>query len=592
MSGSISVRREALVRPGRALVAVAIACILLATTAAAGAAAAGKTEGWTRVVSRGLTDPNNSYTPSSARFNDHLYLSTIANPAGTMYSGSDKIGGEIWRTADGIKWEQIGRPGLGDRNNMSFALVTFRDRLYAVSTNTETGLEIWVSSDGLRFTQLDPGTLSGKHDSGANPFVFRDRLILGVTNSVDGAQIWVSDDGVSFKAVVTKGMDDHDNNGIQVWGDPQAPGPVFRDELYAGVSNPTAGGEIWRTADGLQWERAPDKGLGRGRKSVIYPTIVFQDKIYTVRIIAGTLNDIRGLDVYRSGDGDTWEKVVSDGFGVGPERNAVGFLSELDGDIFLCASTYDPRVLLPGRPTERRAPQGFQLYRSSDGLKWTQVGEDGFGADSAFMVSALDVIGDTAYLAAFDYRRGDQLWRSANGADWHLIFQQPKAGWYGEGGGPLDYQGHLLMIDNDLKRGVEIWRTDAVVVAQSTTSALPSASPTGASGGDGGAGAGATGEDAGAAAAGGELSGAWLVAIIAVVAALAAALAAFAFARARARRSGSAGPAQTGAAATDGASRAANPAPASRSFCSACGSALDPDARFCANCGMSVPGSV
>ena len=78
MSGSISVRREALVRPGRALVAVAIACILLATTAAAGAAAAGKTEGWTRVVSRGLTDPNNSYTPSSARFNDHLYLSTIA----------------------------------------------------------------------------------------------------------------------------------------------------------------------------------------------------------------------------------------------------------------------------------------------------------------------------------------------------------------------------------------------------------------------------------------------------------------------------------------------------------------------------------
>jgi len=155
-------------------------------------------------------------------------------------------------------------------------------------------------------------------------------------------------------------------------------------------------GEIWRTPDGLQWERAPDEGLGRGAKSVVFPSIVFQDKLYGVRIIAGTLNDIRGLDVYRTGDGATWEKVVSEGFGVGPERNATGFLSELKGDIFLCASTYDPRVLWPNRPTERRAPHGFQLWRSSDGLQWKQVGEDGFAADSTCAVSALDVIGDSA----------------------------------------------------------------------------------------------------------------------------------------------------------------------------------------------------
>jgi len=248
MSGSITVRRRARrgarVRAGRALVvAVASACLLLAAAvAAAGASAAGKTDGWTRVVARGLTDPNNTYAPFSARFNDHLYLSTIASPATVMYSGSDKVGGEIWRTADGIKWERVGRPGLGDRGNVSFALVVFRDRLYAVSTNTEAGLQIWVSSDGLRFTRLDIGALSDKHDSGANPFVFRDRPILGVTSSVDGAQIWVSDDGVSLKPVVGGGMGDRDNNGIQVWGDPQAPGPVFRDELYAGVSNSTTGG--------------------------------------------------------------------------------------------------------------------------------------------------------------------------------------------------------------------------------------------------------------------------------------------------------------------------------------------------------------
>ena len=599
MSGSISIRRGARrgarVLGGRALVvAVAVACLLLAAAvAAAGASAAGKTEDWTRVVTRGLTDPNNTHAPFYARFKDHLYLSTIASPGTTMYSGSNKTGGEIWRTADGTKWERIGRPGLGDRNNVSFALVTFKDRLYAVSTNTETGLEVWVTSDGLSFTQLDTSTLSGKHDSGANPFVYRDRLILGVTNSVDGAQIWVSEDGVSLKPVVTKGMGDRHNNGLQVWGGPQAPGPVFRDELYAGVSNATAGGEIWRTADGLQWERAPDKGLGRGAKSVIFPSIVFQDMLYAVRIIAGTLNDIRGLDVYRTGDGATWKKVVSNGFGVGPERNATGFLSEFKGDIFLCASTYDPRVLLPGRPMERRAPHGFQLWRSSDGLKWKQVGEDGFGGDSTYAVMALDVIGDSAYLAAFAYRRGDPLWRSTNGMDWRLMFQQPKPSWYGEGGGPLEYQGHLLMIDNDLKRGVEIWRTDQAVVAQGmTTSASPSASPAGGNGGGVGAAGEDGGEDGGATSTGGGLSGAWLVTILAVVGAVAVGVAVLAYARARAHRPGIAGPTETGAAAADGASAAVHPAPASRSFCSACGSTLDPDARFCANCGTSVPGSV
>jgi hypothetical protein len=426
----------------------------------------------------------------------------------------------------------------------------------------------------------------------------------------------VSEGGVTFEAVVTGGMDDRHTNGVQVWGDPQAPAPVFRDELYASASNPVTGGETWRTADGLQWERAPDKGLGGGAKSVVYPSAVFEDRLYAVRIIAGTLEDIRGLDVYRTADGDTWDKVVSNGFGVGPERNATGFLSVFQGAIYLSAGTYDPRVLLPGRPSERLAPRGFQLYRSSDGVHWDQVGEDGFGTDSAFSAGAVDTFGGTAYLAAFDYRRGDQLWRSANGTDWQLVFQQPKPGWYSMGGGPLDYQGHLLMIDNDLRRGVDIWRTDPVVVAQGGTSASPEASPEASpqvspsTSGTGSGGGTASGEGAGQTETGGGLSGVWLAVIVAVVAALAIAVVALAVVRARGRRERGAGPAaavgqdasagpartptvtpETGAAGGS-ASAAAGRTPASRSFCSSCGSALDPGARFCANCGKDVPGAV
>jgi len=200
----------------------------------------------------------------------------------------------------------------------------------------------------------------------------------------------------------------------------------------------------------------------------------------------------------------------------------------------------------------------------------------------------LDVIGDSAYLAAFDYRRGDQLWRSTNGMDWRLMFQQPKPSWYGMGGGPIEYQGHILMIDNDLKRGVEIWRSDAAVVAAGTTSTSPSASPNGGGGDDGGG--GATGEDAGATATSGGLSGAWLAAIFVAVVALACAVAAFAYARVRARRPATGSPAPVAETAARGG--VAGTAPATRSFCSECGSPLDPDAKFCASCGMSVPGPV
>ena len=108
MSGSIDTRAQdrprAQVRVQHSLAAaLALACLLLTAAGATadGASAAGKTEGWTRVVTGGLTDPNNTYAPSYARFRDHLHLSTVASPVSEAYSGSDMVGGEIWRSAEG-----------------------------------------------------------------------------------------------------------------------------------------------------------------------------------------------------------------------------------------------------------------------------------------------------------------------------------------------------------------------------------------------------------------------------------------------------------------------------------------------------------
>ena len=146
----------------------------------------------------------------------------------------------------------------------------------------------------------------------------------------------------------------------------------------------------------------------------------------------GGLDKLKGFDIFRTSDGTTWEKVVSDGFNVGPERNIVGWLTEFKGELYLAGQTMDPRILIPTQPSERIPPKGFQLYRSSDGANWTQVGKDGFGADSSYTANMM-VLGGLAYLGVYDYHEGNQLWKSTDGKDWELIFRQPYPSWFERG---------------------------------------------------------------------------------------------------------------------------------------------------------------
>ena len=267
------------------LVLAAAACLLaLAPVAVAEPASVplpGKTDGWTQVIKGGFTDPNNSYAPYWAKFKDYLYISTSANGRGSVFSGSDKEGSDIWRTADGVTWEQIGTTGLGNPHNYLLRFAVFRDKLYAIADNLDDrGIEIWVTSDGTQFTKIESGGFGDKNNDSAFAYVLADRLILGVSNNESGAEIWVSDDGQSFRQVVDGGMGDSGVTGFAGFTDPEIPDPIFHGKLYVGVSNPDAGGEIWRTADGLEWERVADKGLTRSTTHLLHPDIVYQDQLY------------------------------------------------------------------------------------------------------------------------------------------------------------------------------------------------------------------------------------------------------------------------------------------------------------------------
>ena len=278
------------------LALLALSFFIVAASPAAATVPLPLTHGWTQVVKDGFNDPGNTHVPFTVEFHGELYVSTMAAGQGTLYSGSKKLGGDIWRTADGIEWEQVGSAGLGNPNNSMFDLVVFKDRLYALSYNMgHEGMEVWVSSDGTDFTKLQGGGFGDPDNDHATPFVFADRLILAVANAKTGVQIWVSDDGESFRQVVAGGLGVPGTTGALRYIDPMDPQPVFKGMLYVGVSNPQAGGELWRTADGIAWERAADGGLGRLTSVSLAPDAVYEDQLYVFGGASGTLEDLERL---------------------------------------------------------------------------------------------------------------------------------------------------------------------------------------------------------------------------------------------------------------------------------------------------------
>ena len=518
----------------------------------------------------------------STEFEGYLYVATMASKASELISGSQKMGGDIWRTADGSTWEQIGTAGLGDPLNIMFDLVVFKDRLYAVSVDSGgEGMEIWATTDGREFSQLEKGGFGDADNHAAVPMVLDGRLILAVQNSETGLQIWVSEDGGSFRQVSVDGLCVPGNIGVIRCSHPEYPGPVLGGEVYVGVLNSTAGGEIWSTADGLGWERVAHGGLGAAERFSLHPWLVYEERVY---VVGGYSAYQAGFDLLRSADGAHWEQVIEDGFGAGKHRNMGADLTEFQGRLYLSTTNEEPRLLVPGNSTERFAPEGFQVWTSEDGTDWTQVGKDGFGRNTSFM-GDVSAYGENLYLQAVDYRAGSQLLKSADGQEWKMIFHEPPRSFFHFGPGLHVFNGHCLYVSHDLKKGVDIWRSDEAIAAppSTTISSAETTVVTVVAGGQTGGGVGTEPHGEGGPVVAGEgqsqrLSGGILALIIGLAVVAVGASGAFLYLLGRSR-------AGNGAVLTP---PAAAPPPHPPGFCSECGSSLSVGSQYCPGCGKKL----
>ncbi len=433
-----------------------VAALAVAAAAIAAGSSGASPSAWRHVITRGFGNPGNSYLLDHAQYQGFLYVCTNANPQTRIWSGSAKSGGDIWRTRDGVKWQRVGKPGLGNPHNIRIKeLVVFKNRLYAITGNDEQGVEVWVST-GDAFRPVVRGGFGDRANQDPFTRVFAGKLIVATTNQ-HGPQIWVSSDGERFVRASAPGLTTAGDTGPGGFQGEHHQGTVFQGRLYLGMTNPRAGGELWRTADGLDWARVAKGGLGRAAGISLDPEIVFKGRLYVAASHRVSTMQFGGIDLYRSRDGKTFERVVHDGFGARPDENVGGQLSAFGNRLYLALTNMDPRVLLPGKPTERFEPKGFELWRSFDGKTWKQVARPGLG-NHANLGADTGELGDRLGLWAANYRQGNSLWASSNGGSWSLVWRESQGHPYSEGGGWLEFGGHVYVVTNDLARGIDIWR--------------------------------------------------------------------------------------------------------------------------------------
>ncbi|MCB0199485.1 MAG: SMP-30/gluconolactonase/LRE family protein [Caldilineae bacterium] len=198
----------------------------------------GNNGSWTRVVSNGFNNANDNYAILSMKaFNGYLYAAT----------GHASSGGELWRTNDGVNWEQVNANGFGSADNIRIvSLERFGGKLYAGTWNSATGGEIWRSSNGTSWERVMQGGFgnSANTDIGAL-IVFRNELFVMVGNRATGPGVWrsASGDSGSWRKVMDTGFGS--GNALSVDLDNQA--LVFNDGLYiATFTFGNGGGRLWQ----------------------------------------------------------------------------------------------------------------------------------------------------------------------------------------------------------------------------------------------------------------------------------------------------------------------------------------------------------
>jgi streptogramin lyase len=346
--------------------------------------------GWSQANINGFGSPSPTQIRSMEVFNDYLYA-----------GGNDTA--PLFRMDAAGNWTQVVSTSFGNSANWGVtSLATFNNELYAgIGNNTSTGGQIYRSSNGSTWTPVMTGGFGDIHNHMVTRLKeYKGMLYAGVMTHDEplGAGIWRSPTGNngSWTSSASDGFEGDDADfGISAM-------EVFSNTLYAATNNTTNGTDVWRTTDGLTWLRTSPEGFGEGADNGgVTSFVAFNNQFY-----AATSNCNTGGQIWRYNGGSSWTKVVNGGFG-DINNCEIGNLIVFQGAMYAFTHNHPWNEYFTGG----------EVWRTTDGVNWVQVNQDGFGdsntTSGSWGIKASAIYRGALYIGAFN-PAGAEIWRSVN----------------------------------------------------------------------------------------------------------------------------------------------------------------------------------
>ncbi|MFN4294885.1 MAG: PKD domain-containing protein, partial [Thermoflexales bacterium] len=367
--------------------------------------------GWRQVNLNGFGERRNGWISSLVSFKGHLYVSGFQP--------------YVWRLESDGTWSAVNSLGFGDPTNGEIdAMAVFSDHLYAATftfvcddpeCNTwhTNGPQFWRTADGTTWENVTPpGSIGSDYrwvptmaSLGGYLYATLDR---GDQNTL-GAEIWRTADGQNWQQVASGGFGDPYNTGVLSLVE-------YNGYLYAGTRhgdwqddahpNGPLGGEVWRY-DGTTWTRVNDPGFGDVEAHRVERLIVFNNALYAfISRVGGTS---KGAEVWRCtatvcNSQSDWEKVADNGFG-NPQDQYIFSGAVFGNHLYAAVANYS---------------LGVRLWRTANGTNWEQAAPDAGLGDSNngyVWLGAMAVHNNRLYVGTTNWANGGEVWKKTVTAD-------------------------------------------------------------------------------------------------------------------------------------------------------------------------------
>ena len=382
-----------------------------------------------------------------------------------------------------IPWTQVNLEGFdpvfywrGANNYAVFddSFVEYHGVLYAGTDNPIYGPEIWAyTGDGsTTWTKVSdkPSGYSFLYGGEATQFliVFQDYLYAGTVYGQnaypvkENGQLWRTNNPVNGSSW-TKVFDYDDWLGNPAGADrgDLMSAAVFDGLFYISARAIEAGKEhpeIFRSADGVNWIKVVDNEFNNVTDRFAYPFEVFNGKLYV-----SVRNDIDGTGVWRTSDGLNWEQVNIDGMAAD--------MYQRDRDMIRQLIVYHGYLYAIVRNDYLGAGNWWiEIWRSPNGIDWTQVGENGLGDTyNNNDGRGIEVYNDCLYIGtgeSITMSKSARIYRTCDGVDFIEFSNNQLGDIYNNGVMALkSYDGYLYAAtyrynynDNEGIGGTEVWR--------------------------------------------------------------------------------------------------------------------------------------